>query len=156
MGYRKQKKIFVLTFEEPGLEGLEVRATSTSLDKMMGMLSLVRMSNNAENLTESDVEELQQLFRVFSSCLRSWNLEEEDGTPVSFEPIEIDGVRETPVEAKHRVLMSQDLDFVMALAMAWMDGMVGTPGPLDGNSSGGERSEVPPMPMETLSANPLN
>lgn len=140
MGYRKQKKVFVLTFEDPELEGLEVRATGLSVGKMISMLDLARLSNG-NKLTSDAVEDIDKLFRTFAQALVSWNLEDDAGQPVP---------------ATYEGLMSQDLDFVMALAMAWMDGMVGTPGPLDGNSSGGERSEVPPMPMETLSANPLS
>lgn len=134
MGYVRKKKIFVLTFEDPDLEGLEVRASSTSLGALLELVSLADIGKGKKFGIE-DIEKLDDLFQLFAGCLLSWNLEEEGGAPV---PTTVAGLK------------SQELDFVLDLIMAWMDGVVSTPAPLPPRSNDGDSSEVPPLTMATL------
>lgn len=134
MGYVRQKKIFVLRFEDPELEGLEVRATSTSLGSLLELVSLAEIGKG-KRFDMADVKRLDELFDLFVNCLQSWNLEEEDGSPI---PTTLAGLK------------SQDMTFVMDLIMAWMDGVVSIPTPLSKKLNSGEQSEVPPLTMEPL------
>ena len=133
MGYVRKRKVFVLTFEDPEYAGLEVRATSTSLGNLLGMVDLTQISTRG--FRPEDITSINDLFELFSNCLVSWNLEQEDGTPV---PCTLAGLRD------------QDMDFALELIMAWMDGVVSTPAPLPGKSNSGELLEVPSLTMEPL------
>ena len=62
MGYRHKAKTFTLVFDDPELEGLQVRVGSLSLAE----------------LQDDDL----QIYEAFAEQLISWNLEYEDGTPV--------------------------------------------------------------------------
>ena len=61
MGFRHQPRTYLLTFEDPALEGLEVRARSLSIGELQ----------SDEPVVES-----------FAHALVSWNLEDEDGNPL--------------------------------------------------------------------------
>jgi len=157
MGYVRKKKVFVLKFEDPELAGLEVRATSTSLGSLLELVSLSEIGKG-KRFDMADVARLDEVFLLFASCLTSWNMEEEDGTPIGFEPRQIlvkgddaTAVRmETPEEAKLRALKAQDTDFVMELIVAWMDGVMSISDPLSKSSNSGAPLEVPPLTMEPL------
>jgi hypothetical protein len=150
VGYERPKKVFVLQFgEDSPYQGLEVRARSGSVGALMDMMGLSRLQD-IKRLDPESIRDITGLFRMFASKLETWNLEE-DGQPIDFVPQQVDGQRETPAEARYRVLMDQDMDFVMDLVFAWIDGMVGTPGPLEKTSKGGGQSEEALIPMEALS-----
>lgn len=149
MGYRRAKPIYVLKFDDPELEGLEVRASGASIGQLMELLDLARFATGQKFGVE-DVKELDGLFDLFASKLISWNLEDEEGTPVTFEPIG----EETAVEAKARILRDQDLMFGLDLVLAWVGAVIGVSGPLDQPSTDGTPLAVASIPMETLSPNP--
>lgn len=152
MGYERGTT-FVLTFEDPSFEGLEVRARGISTGHLFRILDLVEMLEE-KNLSPAQIKQLDTLFRVFAGCpagctaahedqggnhyarkLKSWNLTE-DGEPVP---------------ATYEGLMSQDFEFTQTLVEAWLDGMVGTPGPLDESSTDGGQFQEESIPMEILS-----
>ena len=62
MGFRHQAKTFLLTFDDPELQGLEVRCSSLSIGE----------------LNDDDIK----LFESFANHLISWNLEDENGDPI--------------------------------------------------------------------------
>ena len=62
MGFRHEPKTFSLVFDDPDLEGLEVKARSLSIGE----------------LNDDDI----QVFESFAKALVSWNLEDEDGNPL--------------------------------------------------------------------------
>lgn len=155
MGFKEKRRTFVLTFpEDSDYAGLEVRAKSISFGQLMGVLDLARLGDGGKKFGVEDIQDIDKMIRMFASRLVSWNLEDEDGHPASLEPQDIDGRRETPAEARYRALMDRDMDMVMDMVLAWLDGMVGTPGPLDGTSHSGGPSEEVSIPMEPLSASP--
>lgn len=159
MGYREKRRTFTLAFaEDSEYAGLEVRARSVSFGQLMGVLDLARMGEGDKKFGVEDIQDIDKMIRMFAGRIVSWNLEDENGDPVSLEPVMVDGpqfqqkVRETPAEARYRALMDRDMDMVLDLVLAWLDGMVGTPGPLDGSSHSGGQSEEVSIPMEPLSA----
>lgn len=160
MGFREKRRTFVLAFpEDSDYAGLEVRAKSISFGQLMGVLNLARMGEGGKKFGVEDIQDIDEMIRIFAGRLVSWNLEDEDGDPVSLEPVHVetgDSIgtlqRETPAEARYRVLMERDMGMVLDLVLAWLDGMVGTPGPLDKNSHSGGPSEEVSIPMEPLSA----
>jgi hypothetical protein len=129
MGYRRQRRLIRLTFEDPQYEGLEVRARSVPLGKVLAFVDLA----GAGGFTPEHKEQLNDLFALFASALEFWNLEDEDGQAV---PTTLAG------------LLEQDTDFVMELVLAWLDGVVNVPAPLPGKSPGGELTLAASLPME--------
>lgn len=159
MGF-KRNKTFVLVFEDEDLAGLEVKARGATVAGMLGAVELLATFEGsgklAGGMSAKDLAHFDRLFRTMAGCpaecldqhdelppgqdhylnrLVSWNLEDED---------------DQPVPADYYGLMSQDADFAMTLVMAWMDGVLGTPGPLGRNSNDGMPPEGVSIPMETL------
>ena len=62
MGFRHQPKVYRLVFDDPQLEGLEVRALGMSIGELQD-----------DDLT---------ILAAFVHALQSWNLEDEHGTPL--------------------------------------------------------------------------
>lgn len=152
MGFER-KKIMVLVFEDPDLEGLEIKARSVSagtalaaargLEGGAGIADVDRMLRALAGCPPecgSGHDELPPGQEHYLNRLVSWNLEE-DGMPV---PLDYAG------------LLSLDLDFVKTIAETWLDSAVGTPGDLGKDSTaGGPPGEVS-IPMETLSPDLLS
>lgn len=149
MGYRAEFRQFNITFEDR--EGLEVRATSTSLGNLLGLMDLAEMGRN---FSREDMGRLDSLFDLFVGCVKEWNLEHEEierneageniGSQWAPTPRTVDGLK------KH------EFDFVLDLVFAWMDGVTGSrKGPLEQKSSDGNPSLEASMQMETLSESPL-
>ena len=135
-GYVRKRRQFVLVFEDPEMEGLEIRAASTSTGNLLDLMDLADM-DRAQLREQKD--RLTELFGKFIDCVREWNLEHEgpDGEPVPT-PRTVEG------------LLQHDPDFVLDITMAWMDGVVGTPGPLDKTSADGRPSAEQSIPMDDL------
>lgn len=168
MGYRRKRKVYVLKFEDPELAELEVRAGGASVEQLMDLMDLARFGAGGAKFGIEDMKEIKGLFDLFASKLISWNLETEDGTPVTFDPQMIEVASpvqgspaeeyptikrlETDTEAKTRVLRDQDMDLAMDLVMAWVGAVIGVSDPLEQRSTGGAPYPVESIPMETLSA----
>jgi hypothetical protein len=135
-GYRKKRREFVLKFENEEFEGLEVRASSTSLGNLVDLMDLAEMDRAS---VREEKERLMQLFEKFMACVKSWNLEHEIANDEWIAtPLTVDG------------LLLHESDFVLDLVFAWMDGITGTSGPLGRKSDGGKPSEELELPMEPL------
>lgn len=131
MGYKKPETVYLLQFEERA--GLEVRAASVSMGRLLDI------SDMAESLRVGEAKnfaEARELFGEFASRLRSWNLEEDDGTPI-------------PCDQEH--LMQQEFGFASELLLAWFDAIASVPDPLGPRSTGGLPSVELSLPMEVLS-----
>jgi len=134
MGYRRKPKQYRLTFEDPEYDGFEAYAVGLPLGRMLDLLDTADLKGKeSSELTEHERAELTSLLETFSKCLVSWNLEDEDGTPVG---TDMDGLREL------------DLAFVLELVFAWMDAVVNVSGPLRRRSSGGDQSPAALIPMD--------
>lgn len=135
-GYRPNRRVFVLRFEDDDYAGLVVKARSVKLGAFLGVASLVNLDPG--NVSAADVDRFTDLFREFAAALVEWNLEDEDtGQPV---PATLEGIQ------------TQDTDFVMPIIKAWFDAIAGVSAPLGRTSSDGPPSAAPPLPMEPLSA----
>jgi hypothetical protein len=128
-GYKRKSKNYVLAFEDPEMDGLEVKVKSLSVGKVREFLAKSRAN-------EVDVD---GTFDDFEKALLSWNLLDDDDQPVPTNREGIDG---------------QDVDFIMAIVTAWMETITGVPDadPLGGRSNSGEPSLVASLPMVPLSA----
>lgn len=127
MGYRHKRKRIEVRFEDDHPNaGFEAVLRGTTLG---GYLAL-------RGIGEVDESDIADQLRRMSESLISWNLEEEDGTPVPITP---------------ESMYVQDKDLMLALANAWMDGLAGISAPLEQSSTGGEQSLEASLPMEPLS-----
>lgn len=126
MGYKRAQKVYKLKFADPEFEGLEVRAKSIPT-KLLMELSGIKFNKSAPG------DEINHMFGIFADALVEWNLEDEDGNPV---PATFDGV------------MSQDIDFVLDIIMAWMDAVAGVSEDLKEKLNSGEISLAESIPME--------
>lgn len=143
MGYRRVPKTFKLTFEDE--PGLEVYCRSAPLGQILALMELVKEEDDGK-MSLRELGRLEELFSTFGASLKSWNLEDEDGNPITWDPTG----EETEVQAKVRALKTQDLDFVLSLILAWMDAVVGVSDPLKRKSSSGDQSPEGSIPMATL------
>lgn len=129
-GFRRKRKQFELTFEgDSELDGLVVTMESMPLGEYMEMSGLDGAG---------DGWEIGDMLKRFAKALISWNLQEEDGTPVP------------PTEA---AVMAEDSDQMLTVATAWMKAVKGVQkdSPLPESSPDGELSLEASIPMETPS-----
>lgn len=131
MGFRKGRKTYRLTFEDPELAGLEVVANGVSMGRLLEMAGLAELAGG--NFKPQDIAKIDDLLELFSSCIVSWNLEDEEGAPV---PSTLGGLK------------SQDTDFVLDMLMAWLDAVVNVSAPLKRPSSSGDQSLAASLPMD--------
>jgi hypothetical protein len=98
MGYRHQRKVYNLKFEDH--PGLEVIARSVSVADFLTIMKLADQMTTAP-----DESQIEVMFGWFTRHLTGWNLEEEDGKPV---PQTVKG------------LMAEDLEFALMIVMSWV------------------------------------
>lgn len=143
MGFTHNRTL-KLVFDDPSLEGLEVKTRSVPLKTALRLMHL-------SSAAEKGVGQIEEMLDVFAGALVAWNLEDDvlgdDGQPTG---------EKIPVPATREGLESQEIDFVMEIVLAWQDALMAVSGPLGKKSSAGARSLEASMPMETLSPNPLN
>lgn len=134
--YTRKRKTYVLRFDDPELEDLEVRARSVSFGRFLDLLKLAAVLDDDAAVDGEAVAAAEGLFSGFAEALESWNLDDEDGTEV---PATLDGLR------------SQDADFVMPMVMSWLDAVGAVDAPLGNGSNGGKRSLEAGIPMQAPS-----
>lgn len=120
MGY--QRPLLKLVFEDPEMSGLEVLCKRPNIYMI-------------EEYTKTD-RNLDLQLELLVQCVISWNLEDEEGTPV---PITVKGLK------------LQDQPLLVGLLDAWMSQAVKVTGPLGSSSLSGEPSPEVSIPMEPLS-----
>jgi hypothetical protein len=129
----KARRVFVLEFAD--MDGLEVKARSTTIDNFMDISNLTELSPGAL-FTDEDRDKLDKLREAFAECLVDWNLEEDDGSPI---PATLEGLR------------SLDYDLVVSITRAWMDAVASVSPGKDSRSNGGSPSVEASIPMAALS-----
>jgi len=127
MGYRKVPTIHTLEFSGT-YDGLVVRLKGTKFGKVRRMISLL------EEDDKNDIV-LDEILDLLAENLVSWNLEEEDGSPV---PATKDALN--------------DLEFPMVTEIVnrWLEGMTGPSEELGKGSSSGGQFPGAPVLMEAL------
>ena len=127
MGYKRQKKTYLLVFDDADMAGLEVRATSPSTGELID-LDALRTDMSGSSVT--------RLVGQFAAHLVSWNLED-------------DADQAVPPTAES--LLWLDVDFLLPVIKAWFEAVAGA----DPTSRGGSPRGVSPveasLPMETPS-----
>jgi hypothetical protein len=131
MGYRREPKIYKLVFADPDMEGLIVRAKSTSVRQFLEIQAMADATEASDG-----VKGMQTLFATFAGVLVSWNLEDENGQEL---PTTVD------------TLLEQEFGFVMQIVMAWIEAVAGVPDKLGKASTGGSPLLEASLPMEPLS-----
>ena len=127
MGY-KRGKTYLLEWETTSdFHGLQVRVRGTRVGEYLAII---------DSLDTQDAETLRDVFEQFSKFLISWNLEDEDGTPI---PADIQGVLEA------------DMDIMTAILEAWQLTLASVSKGKEPRSNDGSRSAEASIPMETLS-----
>lgn len=135
MGYKRARKRYRLTFEDPELEGLEVVMGSLSISEFMELTSAVG------GVSAESADGVTGLLEKFASRIISWNLEDDDDQPV---PADFDGVK------------TQELGFVMAIVTAWMDAIANVDPTSRASANGTGTFPEVSLPMEPLSASRPN
>jgi hypothetical protein len=131
-----------LVFEDEDLAGLDVRARSLSVARMLELTRLAgEMAQlDLRNLDDEQRQKLTTIFEIFAERLVSWNVmdEQPDGSHV-------------PVPATFEGLMSQDFDQIFRVIQAWQTAVAGVAAPLARSSTVGATSAEVSLPMEILS-----
>lgn len=127
MGYRKIPTIYTLKFDQ--YEGLEVRMKSMKIGKMRAVLNVIEDDDLGTPVL------IDEMVKVISEGLVSWNLEDEDGKPLE------------PVRSE-----VEELEFGMlnAILDKWLGELSGPDQELGKGSPSGVTFPVEPITMETL------
>jgi hypothetical protein len=138
VGYKR--KVYKLKWPEGHeLHGLEVTTKGVSVRKAFELDTLMD-SLAGEGSTESKVEIADRLFAEFAERLISWNLEEDDGTPV------------LPTLAG---VQDQDQGFMLGLIGTWIGAVTSVDIPLpEGSANGQSPAPEASLPTESLSPSP--
>jgi hypothetical protein len=168
-GYRRKSKQYLLKFQDPEMEGFECLTKSVSVDEFTGISAL------AAEMATGTSGDLSQIMRKFTDSIITWNLEEEDGTPVpiAYAVCRVSGkpgnpghpceehVAEladdpNPPACEYYGLCSQDIGFVMDVLTTWMSAVASVDIPLlPGLNNGGVPPEVSQQ-LANLSRNLTN
>ncbi|MFD8805559.1 hypothetical protein [Streptomyces sp. NPDC059597] len=124
MGYKRNPKIYKLTWQDGEYAGLEVSVRTMS----MGQLVDSQSGKGASGI-EGTVE-------LLAERIVGWNLEDEAGQPV---PPTLAAMRE------------EDDDLIIAIIAKWREAVAGVEPPLPQSSPAGEPSPVESIPMAPLS-----
>lgn len=147
MGYQPPRNTYVLVFDDPAMEGLEVKCRSVPVRTFTGLIRLAA----ADNPSGADMAEIDRLFNEFGKALVSWNVTETDDD--GKERLDDNGDA-IPVPPTREGVDSQDVDWAMNVAFSWLQAIGGVPAPLDGRSTAGARSVELSLPMAPSSPSP--
>jgi hypothetical protein len=130
-----KRKLYKFRFEDPDLEGLEVVTRPVSLGKVLELGEEFEALQNGG----ANSEAVAKMADLFVSCMVSWTVEEEDGSPA-------------PLPASGADLLAEDASLAMALMTEWSQRFVKVAPPLPESSSGGPASALEQsIPMEPRS-----
>lgn len=126
MGFREPSTITLTFTEGDEYHGLEVRMRGMSIADFM----------QSSGMDGSDGDNAAATMKRFYQHIVSWNLEDENGQPIP--------VADAP---------NRDSRMIRRLNNAWIESLTGVHGsdPLPGNSTSGETSPAPAIPMAPLS-----
>lgn len=130
MGFRRQRKVYVLDFSDTEYEGLEVRVSGLTTGEYLDFVGL-----SAPGDDSAAADETSEMLRMLSRHLVSWNLEDEEGEPV---PMTFDGLK------------SNDMRMNMLIVEAWTGALADVPEPTAKKSAPGSDLPVESIPTEML------
>ncbi len=143
MGFQPPQKVYNLHFEGDEYDGLEVKARSAPIGQLLSLMSLANV--DVTNIAPEQLQEVTDLFDMFSDKLTEWNVEYNDGPH-----------KGEPVPATREGVRGQDGDFVVMIILEWINAIIGVSGPLPTGLSNGGKSPVPSLPMATELPNQPN
>lgn len=138
MGFTPRSTIYTLLFEGTDYEGLEVRMRATKLGALFDAGDLLAIGKRVGvdvAPTAAEMGRITAEFEELAAHLVSWNVEDEDGTPV---PADLEGLK------------AQELPLVVRIIKAWQQAMGDVAPPLSNSSSSGRPPDALFMPMEPL------
>lgn len=133
-GWKRERKIYRLVFEDLEFEGLEVRTYSTSMRNVLAVQRLAEIQDPM-HLSDDELKLFHSIIDTFQDSLVSWNITDED---------------DVPVPADREGLLSQEPDIVYTIMMEWITAIAGVPAPLAQRSNGGPPLELGEIPMSPL------
>lgn len=134
MGYTPNRHVYVLEFDDPQYEGLEVRAVSADLGTFLDLTALAEIGDDP---SPADIGRVGELLSGFAKVLRSWNVLDDQGNDV---PPSVDGLK------------SLEFGFCFAIIAAWIKATAGVAAPLARRSNaGGPSVDLSTLPQEVLS-----
>jgi hypothetical protein len=148
-----QRSTLKLKFDDPDLDGLEVRVKRMPIGDLLAVTTLSELGGAIAEMGE----QLGKLLDTLSDALLSWNLEDAHGNPVPTykgEPahdVVSDGGGVTRVPSTG--LYSVDIDLILSIVEGWMSAAAGVSRPLPRSSSSGEPS---PGAFELMAAASLS
>jgi hypothetical protein len=121
MGYRRRPPVYRLVFQDPEMEGLEVRMKSVTVGEFLELTGLDDTAALAGATLKDGAVISSPLTRAAGNAIVDWNLEDDNG----------------PVQPGYDALIAQDTDFVRQIVKAWFEAVSGVSAPLQHGSSGG-------------------
>lgn len=135
-----KRKLYKFRFEGPDLAGLEVVTKPVTMEEILDLTGDV----DALQQGTANKEAVLKMAGLLASCLVSWTVEDEDGTPA-------------PLPATGKDLLAEDAALTMAIMTEWSQRMFKVAPPLpDGSGSGATSGLEQSLPMEPLSPSPPN
>jgi hypothetical protein len=139
MGFTPEETHFVLSFEDPSLNGLEATVREISTGELLDLAELLDSVKGQGGLAAAGP--VKQLMKMVGDGLVEWNLTDKADQPVS---------------ADYEGVVKQPLRLSLAIAGAWAQAMAGVDIPLPNASGSGEQSPEASLTMEPLSQSPGN
>lgn len=136
-GFKPERTIYRLKFEDPGYKGLVVEMAGIKVGVFLEVAELGDLQER--RFTKADMPKVRRLFEIAGEGLVDWNVIGEDDEPV---PATLAG------------MMTQEFPFVLTILSAWMSAVGDVPGPLGQTSDDGRLSAVASLPMDVASASP--
>lgn len=144
MAYKYEPNTYTMTFDEKHrFHGLTMKVRSVKLGDFTKVIAMAGMAEKAMDESASDalkaeaLEAMDSLFNAFSKALVSWDMEDEDGTPIP---------------ASREGLDMLDFEFVLPLVQEWMQAIGGVSQELGKGFSSGGTSPAPAIPLPEMAA----
>lgn len=137
MGY--QPPTYRLVFEDPTLDGLEVRTRGASIEHIATWQSVI--GQGIALVQPEGAEYRGKVCDLLADRIIDWNLEDEQGQPV-------------PVTSA--AIAEQDWTLLLKIGRAWLAAAAGVSRPLEPDSPSGQPFPEESIPMETSSSSPQN
>ena len=131
--FRRERKLYQLSFEDPELDGFECVMSGVSLDAFIDISALAAELETPAGRTKENIE---AQFTTLAASLVEWNLDDDEGQPVS---CDYDGLK------------AQDFDFVMKIMLGWMQALSSVPESLGKDSSSGGTSQEQSLGLAAVS-----
>jgi hypothetical protein len=133
----RNRKVYVLTFEDPDLAGIEIRARSVSLGRYLELIKLAAVIDDPTKMGEEGALAIEGLFHGFAEALVEWNIDDEAEQPI---PATLEGI------------LAEDVDFMLQVIQVWMEVIGDVSGPLGSTSNGGKPSLEAGIPMQVATS----